>query len=186
MQAFHQRIIFCILLLGLMANMPTSAQSFMFSHPMLGQPAPDFTLTTVRGNAVNLTAARAGQPAMVFFWATWCPHCRQELRKLYKQLSTIEQKGIRVIIVDIQESAQQVQGYLRRQKINADICLDLTGEVVDRYRVLGIPVYFLIDAQGIIRTVKNTFPNNYSGLLVATPQHIPRGQSALEQAGVNE
>ena len=169
MKSFNRLAIFCVLLFGLLANSQAMGQFLMFNNPMQGQPAPDFTLPTVQGSSLNMTAYRDGKPAIVFFWATWCPHCRQQLKKLYTRRSEIEEEGVRVILVDLQESARQVQSYLTRQKIDADICLDQDGAVSDEYGVLGIPTYFLIDAQGDIRLVKNTFPSNYSKLLQITP-----------------
>ncbi|TAM62445.1 redoxin domain-containing protein, partial [bacterium] len=45
------------------------------SGPQIGQPAPDFTLTTLDGKRVQLADFR-GKTLVLNVWATWCPPCR--------------------------------------------------------------------------------------------------------------
>ena len=77
-------------------------------NPLAGQPAPDFTLPTLSGQVKNMTEYRNGRSAIIFFWATWCPHCRKQIKELAQQRSDIEGKGIKIILVDIDESLQEL------------------------------------------------------------------------------
>ena len=47
------------------------------SHPLVGQPAPGFTLTTLDGRQVSLAEYR-GRPVVVNFWASYCEPCKIE------------------------------------------------------------------------------------------------------------
>src|SRR5436190_1644528 len=44
----------------------------------IGDPAPDFALAQVGGEAVQLSKLR-GKIVFVNFWATWCDPCREEM-----------------------------------------------------------------------------------------------------------
>ena len=46
--------------------------------PLVGQPMPEFALTTLDGAELS-SADLAGQPVVINFWASWCiPSCVEE------------------------------------------------------------------------------------------------------------
>ena len=73
-----------VLLTALVLLTPSLArgQFLFFQNPNVGKAAPDFTLATLDGDEVNMTQYREGKRAIIFFWATWCPHCRVALKEL--------------------------------------------------------------------------------------------------------
>jgi thiol-disulfide isomerase/thioredoxin len=56
---------------------------------------------TLDGKAVSL-ADFAGKPVVVFFWASWCPHCRRELPDM-ERLQLAAGERIRVVAVNVEE-----------------------------------------------------------------------------------
>jgi peroxiredoxin len=134
-------------------------------NPLIGQPAPDFTLTKVSGQEANMTQYRGGQPAMIFFWATWCPHCRRQLKELTQNRQAIEANGIKIILVNIGESSQKVREYVNANNISSDIFMDEAAETADRYKIVGVPTFFFINREGIVLEVKNVLPGDYQKIL---------------------
>jgi len=134
-------------------------------NPLIGQQAPDFFLESVKNGKVSLAKLRDGQGAIVFFWATWCPHCRRQLGELNTQAAEIEKKGIKIILIDIGENARQVSSYLEKQGINLDAVLDENSSLSDSYGIVGVPTFYLIDKKGVVKAVEHALPENYAKIL---------------------
>ncbi|MBI3602443.1 MAG: TlpA family protein disulfide reductase [Candidatus Omnitrophica bacterium] len=140
-----------------MGNLPSNE----LTDSLIGKPAPEFTLQTVSGAQQSLTQARAGKKAVIFFWAAWCPHCRQELRNLAFHLQTIQNKGIQILLVDVGEAKEDVKAYLDHRKLPLDSFVDEDNTVAGRYGVEGIPTLFFIDEKGMVRAIEHEFPEDY-------------------------
>jgi peroxiredoxin len=157
-----------VLVLAVLVNMflRSCGISLTGTNPLVGRPAPDFTLNTLSGRARNMTEWRGGQPAVIFFWATWCPHCRTQLQELSKQKQDIERKGIKIILVDLEESGQVVADYIRKREVAFDVMLDNEGIVGRQYNVRGLPAFFFVDHEGRIVAAGHYLPSGYADMLL--------------------
>ena len=144
---------------------PAVSQLFVFENPLVGEKAPDFTLKNLKGDKVSLSQARNGEPSIVFFWATWCPHCRQQLKELNKQQEAIAKQGLKIILVDVGENASLVSKHLSKNNIAMDVLLDEDSEVSANYGLIGVPTFFFIDKEGTVKAVEHFLPENYISLL---------------------
>lgn len=138
----------------------SSAQVFFMENPSVGKEAQDFTLKTVGGGEATFSDLRDGKKAIVFFWATWCPHCRSALNKLKGLEQEIEGQNIQLVLVDVGENEQVVKSYLDRNNIDADVFLDEQTKVSELYGVIGIPTFYFVGEDGITRKVQNAFPED--------------------------
>jgi peroxiredoxin len=144
-----------------------SCGPFLGTHSsLIGQSAPDFTLETLRGQEASMAQFRGGQPAMIFFWATWCPHCRRELGDLIRQGNQIERKGIKVVLVDVGESLQEVKAYFDAHEISYEVFLDRNKKVAKNYRIVGVPTFFFVNKEGNVVAAEHTLPRNYEEILL--------------------
>ena len=141
------------------------AQFFFMENPLVGQAAPDFTLKTFNGGKVNMTKFRDGKSAIIFFWATWCPHCREALKELNKNRAQIEGKGIQLMLVDVGEEEKEVRRYVERNKIGSTVFLDQESSLADPYGIIGVPTFVFVDSQGIVKAVEHALPENYAEIL---------------------
>ena len=57
---------------------------------------------TLDGNAVRLSDF-AGMPVVVFFWASWCPHCRNELPEMERLQLAAKKERVRVVGINVEE-----------------------------------------------------------------------------------
>ena len=117
-----------------------------------GNAAPNFRLETTCGETVTLEALR-GRPVLVNFWATWCGPCRAEMPELQRLHERMGDKLV-VLAVDVDESPGQVTAFAQELGITFTTVLDRGSKVFNRYRLLGLPSTYVIDAEGVTRAIK--------------------------------
>jgi peroxiredoxin len=162
--------IFALIALAALVFKPQTAagQFFFMEDENIGKPMQDFTLKTLNGGESSLTELRQGQRALVFFWATWCPHCREALNKLTANRDEIDGKGIKVILVDVGESPQAVAGYLEKNKIDRDVMLDEKTEVATLFGIIGVPTFYFLNEEGIVGNVLHGYPDDLDAAFTKT------------------
>ncbi len=64
--------------------------------PLLGKPAPDFTLPDLSGKQVSLSSFK-GKPVLINFWATWCGPCKIETPWLIELQNEYGPKGLQIV-----------------------------------------------------------------------------------------
>lgn len=155
--------IFIISFLALAAVGITSArgQFFLEGNPLVGKTAPDFTLATLANPKENFTKFRDGKNTILFFWATWCPHCRAQLSALQEKAAELKRKEIVVILVDLGEDPKAVRSFIDKKGVKLPVFLDQGGTVAEEYSVVGIPMFFLVDKKGVVRNADYVFPTDY-------------------------
>ncbi|HSA31986.1 MAG TPA: TlpA disulfide reductase family protein [Candidatus Omnitrophota bacterium] len=141
------------------------AQFNLFGNPLIGKQAAEFTLKDLDGQEWTLSQIREGRPAILFFWATWCPHCRTQLSALNQQIEEIHKKGIEVILIDLEEGPKQVKAFMDRNGLELNVLVDTDGRTTDDYVIPGVPTFYFIGADGKIRTVEHHLPDDYEKLL---------------------
>ena len=82
--------------------------------------------------------------AVLLFWTTWCPYCRNEIKNLKALTSAIKAKGIKLYLINVQEAPSRVQQYVEKVGIDSPVVLDTRGTLAVRYRILGFPTYIFL------------------------------------------
>jgi thiol-disulfide isomerase/thioredoxin len=117
--------------------------------PVAGAPAPDFTLTDLAGQPVQLSSLK-GQVVLVNFWATWCIPCRAEMPSIQQAYNAHKGQGFTVLAVNLNESQADVQSYVNNLSVNFTVLLDAGDSISNMYRVRGYPTSFFIDRSGTV------------------------------------
>jgi cytochrome c biogenesis protein CcmG/thiol:disulfide interchange protein DsbE len=119
--------------------------------PLVGRPAAAFTLTAFDGSPVALEALR-GKIVIVNFWASWCnPACYDEAPVLERTWRTYRDRGVVVIGVDMQDTKEAAQEFIRRFALTFPNAPDPGGKIAVEYGVYGVPETFFVDRAGTIR-----------------------------------
>jgi len=112
-----------------------------------GGKAPSFTLTDTGGRPVSL-ASLAGKPAVINFWATYCPPCRAEMPLLQKQVGS--QPGVQLVLVNEGDSSRAARDFLDSLGIHQPALLDSDLGVGHAYGAVALPMTVFIRADGTI------------------------------------
>ena len=119
--------------------------------PLVGRPAPGFALTAFDATPLALNAQR-GRVVVVNFWASWCyPACYEEAPVLERSWRAYRDRGVLVIGVDIQDTVEAAQKFIRDFGLSFPNAPDPTGKVSVDYGTYGVPETFFIDRRGRIR-----------------------------------
>lgn len=116
----------------------------------VGQPAPEFRVTTLDGGKFDLKEAR-GKVVLVNFFATWCGPCMQEMPHLQDQIwSRFKGTNFVMIAIDRAEIEQVVAAFQKKHPFEFPIACDPGRAVYSQFATKFIPRNFLIDANGLI------------------------------------
>jgi peroxiredoxin len=123
------------------------------SRPRVGGAPPDFTATTVTGEAFRLTDLR-GRPIWLTFGASWCADCRAEAPDLQATHERYASVGLALVSIWIDEDAEDVRDYAERAALGFTMIADPTTALASRYRTYGLPTHVFIGPDGTIRAIR--------------------------------
>jgi peroxiredoxin len=121
-----------------------------------GQPAPVWTLNTLDGKPIALSEMN-GQPALINFWASWCPPCIEETPALIEAYNELKGEGRAVEFIGIgtNDEVSNLQKFAANNDVSYVLVADPDGKVSDAYGVLGMPTTVFVDSNGIVRKIHN-------------------------------
>lgn len=116
-----------------------------------GDQAPAWVGTDlISGASFNFPEGLAGQPAVLVFWASWCPYSRAFLPYLEALQWDYEETGIQVITLN---AKQRGRGDPRRYALSLGFPLTVIAEadaIAAQYGVETVPGVFVVDGSGLV------------------------------------
>ncbi len=128
-----------------------------------GVEAPDFSVTTLDGQKIQLSDLR-GRPVIVDFWATWCPPCVKEIPHFIQLAGEFKPEELAIVGIS-NEDKEVLTKFVEEKDVNYPIASadDLPAPYSD---VRSIPTTFFIDADGVIQAVFEGY-HDYDALKAA-------------------
>jgi len=112
--------------------------------------APDVQFTKLDGTAFRLQDLR-GRVVLLNFWATWCIPCRSEIPSLSALQKDLDSRGLSVIGVSYDDTADLVQSF--QKEIPQSYQVVLGGrEVGSQLPASPLPTTYIIDREGRVRS----------------------------------
>jgi thiol-disulfide isomerase/thioredoxin len=163
------------------ATVPNTAASPL----VVGQQAPDFSLSTTAG-PFSLSKPD-GKPTLLEVFATWCPHCQREVKVLDPLYAQYKNK-VNFVAVNgdalgmdhtSPESQADVYNFAQKFGVTYPIAFDPNLDVAHAYLQSGYPTLVLIGPSGKVEAVRDgEIPqsdlNNALGAAVAGKKPDPK------------
>jgi peroxiredoxin len=121
------------------------------ANPRIGQVAPDFELSTLTDERIQLSQLR-GQPVVLNFWATWCGPCAEEM-PIFQEYHQ-KYPEMQLLAVNAGEPLATVKEYATSHEYTFDILMDSGEGVNHTYRVIALPITYFLDVEGRIVAVQ--------------------------------
>jgi thiol-disulfide isomerase/thioredoxin len=115
-----------------------------------GDAAPSWQAKDFDGRAVDFPAVAAGKPAIVVFWATWCPYCKAFMPYLKNIQADYAAYGVQIVAIDAKEDgAGDPRAYVRALGFKP-IAVANGDAIADAYGIKYIPGVLIVDGKGVV------------------------------------
>ena len=141
-----------LLLLVLMLPFVAAAETVPSSDPVYAAVFNDLD-----GQPSALSRLR-GKVAVVNFWATWCPPCRQEIPDLVEAYGKYKESGVEIIGIAVEDNLERVKDFTLSHEINYPLvsgkekAIELMQALGNS--VAGLPYTLVLDAKGNVVAAK--------------------------------
>ena len=110
--------------------------------------APDFFLKDLNGKKVGIKQFN-GKIIFLNFWATWCNPCKEEMSGLEVLHQKFKEKNFVLLTISVDYGGlKSVQEFMNKHHYTFPVLTDSKFEVLDLFKVKGIPTTFIIDKKG--------------------------------------
>jgi thiol-disulfide isomerase/thioredoxin len=123
----------------------------VYRNVQIGSAAPDFAL---QDGYLNLSSIQSDYILLVF-WASWCPHCVEEIPKIKAVTDSIslslqkKNKKLITIAISLDTDKEAWQKYVQEKNLftwlNTSELKGWKGEISKKYNVYATPTMFVLD-----------------------------------------
>lgn len=131
---------------------PAAQDSHSTPSPLLGKPAPVFTLRDLAGHSVRLADYR-GKAVLINFWATWCTPCVVEMPWFIALQQKYGPQGFVVLGVDkdFPEDVPTVPAFARKMALNYPVLYG-DDKTATAYGCCDyLPMSYYVDRSGTVQ-----------------------------------
>ena len=113
----------------------------------IGKIAPEIIGTSVEGKFFDASTLLSEKTLLVF-WASWCPHCKQEMAELKKTYEAQKPGTFSVVAVSIDTNANELKSYLKEKQLPWITLYDgksWFGALPVAYHLYATPAFYVLD-----------------------------------------
>jgi thiol-disulfide isomerase/thioredoxin len=126
------------------------AISWLQPKPQIPDLAPDFSVTTLNGDTIALSALR-GKTIVVNFWATWCGPCQAEVPAFSR--FAIAHPEVPVIGLSVDHTGPaKVRATVKKWGIRYPVAM-ASADLQRQYDVSTLPTTVVIGPDGMVKKI---------------------------------
>lgn len=100
------------------------------------------TLTKLDGSVFPIESPRA----FVYFWATWCPDCKE---KLHKEFPTMQlPSDVTLVTINTDKDLGRAKNYVEKENLKLPVVRDNNKELAKRLKVFSVPFWAILEKAG--------------------------------------
>ena len=94
-----------------------------------------------------------GQTLVLYFWATWCPACRKEVKKIIKLYQRFHPGEMKFVSVSLDTDLKKLEKFVKDHQVPYPVLFDGKGwenAIAESYGIVSTPTFVLINPKGEI------------------------------------
>jgi thiol-disulfide isomerase/thioredoxin len=115
-----------------------------------GDVAPPWQARDFAGQPVSFPAVAQGKPAVVVFWATWCPYCKAFMPYLKNIQADYARHGVKVVVINAKEDGRGDPAAYVQGLGFTPIAIAEGDEIAKAYGIQYIPGLLIVDGKGAV------------------------------------
>ena len=137
---------------GIRASMPYQLTAVDEADPVAKVALAGCTIKDSGGETLALgdIAAKSRKPVVMNVWATWCPHCVEEMND-YQKLFDEYGDRIDFVMLNLNDTAgepEAARAYVQEHGYTFPVYYDVDSSVCNALAITGIPVSAVLSADG--------------------------------------
>jgi peroxiredoxin len=111
-----------------------------------GGPAPALQATTLQGEKFDL-AELSGRPALIYFFAPWCPYCSASADNIVRLRRLRSEESLAIVVVALDwKTHSQIQEYADDHALNMSVVMG-SSDIARDWQIHGFPTYYVLDRE---------------------------------------
>ncbi|WP_341835435.1 TlpA disulfide reductase family protein [Chitinophaga pollutisoli] len=126
-----------------------------------GEKSFNFSYTDINGKTVSLASLK-GKVVLVDMWATWCGPCKEQIPHLKKLEEEVKGTDIAIVSISVDKDAdkQKWEDFVKERELGGiQLFAGSNRDMMDYYKISGIPRFLVFDKAGRIATVDAPRPS---------------------------
>jgi thiol-disulfide isomerase/thioredoxin len=144
----YLRALLLLLALGLMQGCSPGKPT---TPPVVdkGDPAPAWTGTNlVDERTIAFPAVLDGKPAVMLFWATWCPYCKAFMPYAKQIQADYHEQGVQIVTLNAKERGEGDPAAYVASLDFPMVAIADADSIAEQYGIEFIPGLMVVDGQG--------------------------------------